>query len=508
MSRRGSVLEGIEFKGMDATPQYRAADNTIQLSQLDLQRDQLKQQKAKEQKSNLAATQKWIDDNYDPNKNLSGNPLADPAYNKKMAEINMKAYQLAEQGADINTIKMMLGSDADNLTNYSRKAKAIKEGMEEELKGMPINSGYRKDVLLNKGMKKAMLDDDGNIKSDIDEKRPYLREVLSEDPLSVTTNEGLQGFVNHAQTNAKPDIQEVKTYNNRGGYEKKKLKITAPDWMVLDTDDKGNSTRQLVPKYEIATEDGSPIMHTFTDKDGKQVKAAVRLVDDTLFNNVLKSSPAYSDNLRGQVMEVIKSGEYKDDNGNPIELNSPQAKNVAKALMYDDLKLLSKGGVEDIVETKPTQIKITNSSGSSRSGEVNINDVYKQIDDRIEQSKKEGAPYLQLNLLPGKAPNLVLEEARKASGDNTLEQQDIMLIKDKDGIGIFKSNTSDQPGLLIKYIDKVSTNLPNQPNAKSKAAVVKEGNENNAPASKPKIVEQNGHRYQLNEKTGKYEPIK
>jgi len=46
LSRRGSVLEGIEFKGMDATPQYHAAQLAQRNRELDLQEKQMKKKPA------------------------------------------------------------------------------------------------------------------------------------------------------------------------------------------------------------------------------------------------------------------------------------------------------------------------------------------------------------------------------------------------------------------------------------------------------------------------------
>ncbi len=38
------------------------------------------------------------------------------------------------------------------------------------------------------------------------------------------------------------------------------------------------------------------------------------------------------------VNEAIRSGKYTDGKGKPLTLNSPQAENLARAILYDELK--------------------------------------------------------------------------------------------------------------------------------------------------------------------------
>lgn len=476
MSRRSAVFEGI---GLPNPIEIRpAVGGGLEKEELQLQRDRMNMQKQTQKQGNLSDTQKWIDDNFDPNKNLSGNPFADPTYNKSMADINAKAYQLASQGTDVATIKFLLGPDADKLHTYSTKAKAINENLGKQLEGVPNSSGYNKDQLRKLALRKAMLDEKGEIRSDIDEKGDYLGQVLSESPLEVTTNEGIQNFVKDSMVNAKPTVVETKTYNSKGGYEKKKLKITAPDWLVLDTDEKGNNTRDLVPKYEIATDDGEPINHTWDTKSG-EVTAPVRLVDKKVFDMVLKSSPSYSDNLRGRVMQAISG--MTDENEEPLSLNSPQAQNVARAFVYDDLKALSKGGVEDIVETKPTQVKnVTNVRVNNAKSDVPVIDVYTTIKEKADANKDRYAMVnnqkitglLQANVLDDNEQAVVLEKAKKASGLPDIAVDDIYIRSLPDGVWIYRTEDNKPLTKLTQTGTNVTANQPL--GTKSKQQAVKD----------------------------------
>lgn len=238
----------------------------------------------------------------------------------------------------------------------------------------------------------------------------------------------------------------------------------------------------LVPKYEIATDDGNPIIHEFAGKDGKTVKAPVRLVDDQLFNYILKSNPSYSDNLRGQVSKAIQSGDYKDANGDPIQLNSPQAKNIAKALMYDDLKLLSKGGVEDVVETKPTQIHNVTNVNTGNAG-VNINDVFKELEDLNTKGMKQYGKNTNIapNELSPTAQNIMLEYVNKLTGGDKT-QEDFYIRKEDNGN---RYNIYEYPsGKIIAPMNFKDINLKAQPGVKEKREVV-EQSKKQEPQSEP-----------------------
>lgn len=488
MSRRNAVFDGI---GLPQPTEPHSSPGGLGFG---MEKARLAESKRQHDNANKKDLLSDIDKTYDPNANLSGT-IYDPTYSKGIADLKDRAYKMAQDGADGATIQAALSKDANQLNLYSLKAKTIRENLDKNLAGIPANSGYLKDKVRQRALENALLDENGQLKDMnlVDEKQDYISNVLSQNPAEVTDSSGLSEFVKDSMVNAKPTTVETKTYNSKGGYEKKKLKITAPDWMVLDIDDKGRSTRDLVPKFEIATEDGAPIISQFKDpKTGNIVDAPVRLVDEGLFNHVLKNSPSYSDNLRGQVMKHIQEGDYKDENGNPIALNSPQAKNLARALMYNDLKMEGKGGVEDIVETKPTQIKnITNvNTGRGSGSDAAINDLYskiqKKVDTDIDNLGGENKEvYTRVNALGTDAASIIVKTANDLMPDAKLSIADLFLHKDNNGeINIYqlKKDGEVEGGKVVldeKYkigtLPKVGTNLKVQPNTKAKVEVVKQG---------------------------------
>jgi hypothetical protein len=126
--------------------------------------------------------------------------------------------------------------------------------------------------------------------------------------------------------------------------------------MVPEVDAKGVTTG-FVPKHDIATEQGQPLFHAF-DKGGKQVREPVRLLDEDFFDKGMK--PAMHDRIRGMVQEHLK--EYSNKSGRQIDINSPEAKLVGRAIAYDMLNVESrKGGtIGDLdIDGKPSQASAT-----------------------------------------------------------------------------------------------------------------------------------------------------
>jgi len=319
------------------------------------------------QQSNEAkklATAKFLEGYYDPKDHLSGT-IYDDQVTKQILDLRNEAQNMVNQGvSDPNMITAALAPKANRLFQYSQTAKYINDNLDKQLQNIPANSGYIKDKLRQRALDAAFKDDKGQLKdiTTIDPDVDWIGEAVKRYPKDVTNNTGLNEFIQKVPKGTQ--LIDAKTYNSRGGFTRKKLKVTAPEFMQLDIDERGNETRELVPKFELAMDDENPIIHPFEGKDGKIVNAQVRLVDENVFKQILASNPSYADNLRGQVMEVL--GQYKNKDGSEIDINSPQATNVARALLYDDLKNLRPGTVEDVVETKPTQIKVYNTSGGSK----------------------------------------------------------------------------------------------------------------------------------------------
>jgi hypothetical protein len=122
--------------------------------------------------------------------------------------------------------------------------------------------------------------------------------------------------------------------------------------LVPDFDENGEPNRKFVPAYEYAGDNNAEILH-----NGKKVK----IVNKKLFDDILSNSSGTADWLRGQVINAIKTGEYKDEHGDNITEKSPQADQLARHILFEKLSNKGLGGMKDFVGQKETPIKnITN----------------------------------------------------------------------------------------------------------------------------------------------------
>jgi hypothetical protein len=107
--------------------------------------------------------------------------------------------------------------------------------------------------------------------------------------------------------------------------------------------------------------------------------------------------------------------------------------------------------------------------------EVRINDLYRRIDDQVTQwmddSKGMGHRYLPVSHLDADAQTLIMEYAKKISGDSELTHGDIKIKKDGDKVGIYYADNDR----LLGNLNPVGTNLKAQPSVKEKREVIKDG---------------------------------
>jgi len=283
---------------------------------------------------------------------------------------------------------------------------------------------------------------------------------------------------------------DLVTVSPLGGRKRAKVKVTAPAGFVPEVDESGVATKRFVPQYENAFDNREPIIHEFDDGKGGKKKAQVRMVDRATFNRIMANSPSTADWVRGQVMKHIK--EYKDANGNEIDINSPQSDMVARAILYDELKSRNVGSMEEIVETKAPQI--TNNIGNRGSGngqEVEMRDVYKELDKKLSagsnlfrsgEKEKMGLTYrLPLNELSATAQKILIGYANNITGRDDLAQDQLYVRRDKDGSVNIVFAKGDQAGTVIAPIDFADVNIPANVGVKSKTKVVSEGNKKGMP---------------------------
>ena len=319
---------------------------------------QLEQQKSD---ANKASMTKFLTDYTDPKDYLSGAPT-DPLVVKGFGEVTQDGFKLVNENKGMTTdmLIMALYPKVNKLATYGSKAKTIKNQIEENLKNIDANSGYDKFALSQEARRSAFYNEDGTIKEDfneVDEGKDYVKETVLNHPDLVTNDKAIDEWVkgNKMMVNSKDIIE----WNNKGGKKSSKVETTAYDWAIPEVDEKtGVYSRGFVPKYDLAIDGDEEIIGEFDDGKGGKTKAQVRLLDNGIYTSILGSRKGAADWVRGQVMIAIKGGTYKDNQGNPLTLNSPQANNLGRMILYDELKKRGLGGMQNVAESKPTQIKV------------------------------------------------------------------------------------------------------------------------------------------------------
>lgn len=348
----------------------------------------------RQQSAKKSASAAFLTNYLNPNDNLTGTPY-DPQIVKGFDELLQQGTKLASEGADTNMMMMALSPGVAKLNQYSATAKLIDKRIKDQLAQVPANAGYNRLKLEEFAKKGAFYDSEGKLKDikSIDPSVDYLTEAIKLHPAEVTTDAAIDEFV---KTSPKfTNTQSVKRINSRGGYEMKKAEVTAPSWATVDEEG------SIVPRYNIALEGGKPHSFNFQTGEGTTKEAEIRLMDEKDFDSLMGSNPGIADWVRGQVMRA----------GQGADLNSPQAKNAARAIMYDELKRRGGGGIKDIEETKEApapKISIRNYSGGGTKPSEQIN---------LTEQPDVGGGYKDITSMTGGIKTSVLPDGKSFNAE-------------------------------------------------------------------------------------------
>lgn len=313
---------------------YHAADN---LEKRKLRNDQL----AAQQQGKRAAAGTFLQNYLDPKDLLSGTAL-DPMILDGLQVAMQQGAQLAASGADAPTLMMALGPMVNKLTKYATNAKNINKQVDDQIGKMKESGhiGYDYGKIKEEALRSAFYKQgaDGKMQLDPEQADPavdWVTKAIQTSPEKVTTSVGWDTFADKAKM--KEETMSITGYDPLGKMNKREANVKFQEYMVpeLEIGKHGKPTGKIagfVPKYETAVDDGKPIMHKFTGPDGKPTKAAVRVVDKSLFDGLPQG---LQDNIKGQVK--LRLGEYETATGEKIPMGSPRAELVARALAYDEL---------------------------------------------------------------------------------------------------------------------------------------------------------------------------
>lgn len=321
---------------------------------------QLKESLALRQEAKKNASATFLTNVLDKKDYLSGTAL-DPTINEGLAQVMQQGMQMAAKGLDNASLYQALAPAINKLSTYSTNAKLVNQNIKDQLGKLKAFPGYNQEALEEDAKNAAFFDTDSatgkrTLKdpSKIDPNGNWIGQAIEANPDKVTTSAGLDAFADKAPLNK--TLSDVTQYTPTGGMSKNKVHLVGQDFLVPDVDAKGVTTG-LVPKYETAHDGGKPLMHTFTDAQGNKTEAPVRVLDEGTFDNMLQRDPSIADHIKGVVKAHI--GEYKDENGQPLDIGSPKAKLVARAIAYDELNRRKKASIEQAqIDNKPSAAQV------------------------------------------------------------------------------------------------------------------------------------------------------
>lgn len=329
---------------------YHAAD---QLEKRKLRADQLSAQR--DARRNAAGT--FLQNYLDPKDYLSGTQY-DPMILKSLQGAMQEGAKLAAAGADSPTLMMALGPMVNKISSYSTNAKTINKQVDDQIKLMRESglTGYDYGALKDAAMNKAFFNEKGMIDpNEIDPTANYIQKAIEESPEKLTTAAGLDLFAKNSPMSK--TLFDRQQWTGLGKEDRTKVHTIGQTWLTPDRDATGSIT-DLVPKHDIATEKGNPLIHQFVDESGNVTKAPVRLLNEDVFDDMMQRRPDIADYLRGVVKQHLK--EYTDQGGKPISENDPKAKLIARAIAYDELNRRKAATIERAdINDKPSQALVS-----------------------------------------------------------------------------------------------------------------------------------------------------
>ena len=321
-------------------------------------------QEEKERVGKTAASMRYFANYLDPKDRYTGT-YYDPKMNEYLGNALTQAYDLARKGAGEAEILTAISPLVNKANDYQQKAKMYSENKKQLLAAVKGQKGYNIENI-SKYLDQEMFEGKDIEKVDPADMFGALDNVYTKYGSQITNDEALDELISKLPTSKV--TTDIISYNARGGKQRNKAMVDMPNIFVQEEE---NGQTTFVPRYDKATDFGEDIVAEFEDASGQKVEAPVRLLEQKTFDQIIKSSPAIQHRLGALVNEAIQAGKYTDANGRPLTLNSPQAQNLARAILYDELKAKAQVQRNIVQETKPTQIRIS-TGGSSKSSEEQI----------------------------------------------------------------------------------------------------------------------------------------
>ncbi len=458
---KGFVTEEQKFPGLYKLAEDMTAQNAA------------KAKATEAAKANQAALAKYAENKFNPKDYLSGT-VADPNITRKLAEgiQQVNTFISQNKGATESQIQLFASPIISQVAQDSEKSKELKRQMElglEQIKGMKgVDANKFRESFQNRawGIKDGQLPDNLN---NVDITHNYIDDVLNNDDIYNAE------AVRESIKNAKPiEYSYSQTSRNKAGVQKATLydAKSQPFYQPL-TDASGKPTGDFEPKHETFTDNDAVVMHEWMGDDGQKVNAPIKLLDKDAFEQIFSpaNNPAAAAYLRNEVKKQMQG---------KAPLNSSQAEALSRAIAYDLVRdnMTEPASIKLKEEQKQPIVK-NYIGGSGGSKEPTINDIYTRLKNHVDGKLKQykdnpkqfgNKDWVQVNTLDSDIRDIVLKEARAASGVPELGTSSIKIKIDENGtMGIY--NVDDNS--LIGQLTEQGLNVRASQGVPSKNLVIK-----------------------------------
>ena len=363
-------LSGFIIQPQSAEGLYKIGESLKDAQLLAQKRKQLEleaaKEAAKEEQARITSGYTYLQDAFDKKKYATGNVLDDEYVNHKLDEgySKLQTALLSNKSIGVNELRTIGKGIADDVWNQKTKLQQVNQIAEEAKKNNLNKPGVDSEAIYSNIRNYYLKDDKGLPKTDFSDLKVNpddLPNIIMQG--NVYNHASFDNFVQKSgaqpRTTSFTDKQGKRTVS-------KTLRTNAPTSFLLEKE--GNEII-AVPKYEIATDNDVPVIHTVIN-DGMTQDKEIRMVDEDVFNQFTPEMKNFLD------QETKKFASQLGKTPTPTQIHQFQ-----KALAYYELKNSSKLNtkVENIVSDK-TNVTVNVPSESKITKQQTKDDLYNSLD--------------------------------------------------------------------------------------------------------------------------------
>lgn len=316
-----------------------------------------KQKAAKEQLARREAGLKYFGDyikDYAP-EIATGTPYDAIVHNARQTALN-QAETLIAQGVDIPTVSTIIAPFIKKTSDYASKAKILSKNISDALEPYKGIKGIDTKKMKETALKFA-IGENGEHIDDLDPSQNYVQMALEQGDVFNT-----ETYNEYAHDDKLKDMFSGKKYtkSSAGKVESRDASIKKASYLVPEYDNNKVAVG-FVPKFQIATDEGKPLIAKFYTEQGAQ-DHPIRLFDENIFES-WKNTPSQFP-MYGYAMQEARKYAQKEG----IPMTDPKVKMLARAIAYDELNIDTRKPLEEKkTETLiQPQVKVVTTGSSSK----------------------------------------------------------------------------------------------------------------------------------------------